>query len=201
VVEARLTDLISPATYALTEEYRRLGLRWRILSLPVMVALLLALIWRQIPSVTTLVDTLVRERLLWVPPRRVTQQAFSQRLQSLPASLVQDVVHQVLPTLQDRSHARSRPLPPAVAHALQHFVQLWVLDATTLEELFHRVGALREQEGSIPGGKLAGVLDVATKLPVALWYDPGQPHDRFALPVLQSLLPARTLLLFDLGYP
>jgi hypothetical protein len=199
VVEARLTELISPATYALADEYRRLGLRWRILSLPVMVALLLALIWRQIPSVSTLLQTLVREPMLWVPPRRVTQQAFSQRLQSLPASLVQDVVHQILPTLQERSHARSRPLPESITQALMHFTHLWVLDATTLEELFHKVGALREQEGTIPGGKLAGVLDVATKLPVALWYDPGQPHDRFALPALQDLLPAHTLLLFDRG--
>lgn len=199
VMEARLTELISPATYALADEYRRLGLRWRILSLPVMVALLVALIWRQIPSVTTLVETLVREQLLWVPPRRVSQQAFSQRLQSLPASLIGQVVQQVLPVLQDRSHARSRPLPASITHALQHFDRLWVLDATTLEELFHKVGALREQQGTIPGGKLAGVLDVATKLPVALWYDPGDPHDRFALPALQDLLPAQTLLLFDRG--
>ena len=199
VMEERLTELISPATYALADAYRRLGLRWRILSLPIMVALLLALIWRQIPSVSTLLSALAREPLLWAPPRRVSQQAFSQRLQALPASLVEQVVHQVLPTLQERSVARTRPLPPSIAHALQHFAHLWVLDATTLEELFHKVGVLREQQGTIPGGKLAGVLDVASKVPVALWYDPGQPHDRFALPAVQEVIPTRTLLLFDRG--
>jgi hypothetical protein len=201
VVEARLTDLISPATYALADEYRRLGLRWRILSLPVMVALLLALIWRQIPSVSTLVETLLRERLLWVPPRRVSQQAFSQRLQSLPASLMQQVVEQVLPTLQERSVARTRPLPPTVAHALTHFQRVWVFDATTLEELFHRTAALRGQPGSMPAGKLVGVLDVATKLPVTLWYTAdAASNERVALPALQQQLPAQTLLLFDRGF-
>jgi hypothetical protein len=37
---------ISPALFTLTAEYHRLDLHWRILSLPTMVAMLLALIWR-----------------------------------------------------------------------------------------------------------------------------------------------------------
>jgi len=53
-VEARMTELINPATYALTDYYRRLGLRWRILNLHVMVALILTMIWRQVPSVSSL---------------------------------------------------------------------------------------------------------------------------------------------------
>src|SRR3989304_10357465 len=48
-VEARLAELISPATYALTDHYHRLGLRWRILNLPVMIGAILAMIWRQAP--------------------------------------------------------------------------------------------------------------------------------------------------------
>lgn len=200
-MEERLTDLISPATYALTAEYRRLGLRWRILSLPMMVAMLLALIWRQIPSVSTLVEVLTREPLLWVPPRRVSQQAFSQRLQSLPASLMRAVVQQVLPTLEERSLVRSRPHPATIEHALRHFERLWVFDATTLEELFHRVKALRDQAGSIPAGKLVGVLDVVSKLPVTLWYESDAAiNERFAVAALQKLVSAGTLLLFDRGF-
>lgn len=200
-MEERLTDLISPATYALTAEYRRLGLRWRILSLPMMVAMLLALIWRQIPSVSTLVEVLTREPLLWIPPRRVSQQAFSQRLQSLPASLMREVVQQVLPTLEERSLARSRPHPATIEHALTHFERLWVFDATTLEELFHRVKALRDQAGSVPAGKLIGVLDVVSKLPVTLWYEADAAlNERFALPALQKLVSAGTLVLFDRGF-
>lgn len=200
-MEERLTELISPATYALSAEYRRLGLRWRILSLPIMVGMLLALIWRQIPSVSTLVEVLSREPLLWVPPRRVSQQAFSQRLQSLPASLMREVVQQVLPPLAELSLVRSRPHPATIEHALKHFERLWIFDATTLEELFHRVKALRDQAGSIPAGKVVAVLDVVSKLPVMLWYESDAAiNERFAMPALQKLVPAETLLLFDRGF-
>jgi hypothetical protein len=198
-MEQRLTELISPATYRLTDQYRLLGLRERILTLPVMVALLLALIWRQIPSVRILLQTLARERLLWVPPLHVTQQAFSDRLDVLPAHLVHQTLMAILPALDERAALRRRPLPPAVAHALDHFTHLWALDASVLEELFHKVGMLRDTPGTIPGGKLFAVLDIATKLPAALWYDDKVPHDRVVLPALTDHIPRGTLLVFDRG--
>src|SRR5215211_3632091 len=78
-VEARLTELVGPATFAVAEQYRRYGLRWRVLTLPVMVALLVALIWRRVPSVRGLASLLGREHVLWAPPREVSQQALNQR--------------------------------------------------------------------------------------------------------------------------
>src|SRR3954453_14259756 len=78
-VDARLTEVVGPATFAVAEQYRRYGLRWRVLTLPVMVALLLTLIWRQGPAVRALATLLAHEPLLWEPPRRVSQQALDQR--------------------------------------------------------------------------------------------------------------------------
>ena len=72
-MDARLAEVVGPATYAVAEQYRRYGLRWRVLTLPVMVALLVALIWRQVPSVRSLARLLARDHLLWTPPRRVSQ--------------------------------------------------------------------------------------------------------------------------------
>src|SRR5471030_358212 len=96
-VEGRLSELVSPATYALTHEYHRLGLRTRILNLPIMVGLVLGMIWRQVPSVNELLRTLVREPLLWVPPLHVSEQAISQRLRTLPAELFAKVFTTVVP--------------------------------------------------------------------------------------------------------
>src|SRR5215207_2437943 len=127
-LEARLTEVVGPATFAVAEQYRRYGLRWRILTLPVMVALLLALIWRRVPSVRTLAGLLAREPLLWEPSRRVSQQALSQRLRCLPAALVGEVLHETLPALQARAAERARPRPPAVARALARFGRVWVVD-------------------------------------------------------------------------
>jgi hypothetical protein len=201
VLAQHLTDLVQPATYALTDHYRRLGLRLRILSLPVMVALVLTLIWRQVPSVSTLVQMLAREPLLWAPPRRVTQQALSDRLRCLPASLFQAVVQTLLPQLQERSAARTRPLPPVVQRAQAHFAQLWIIDATKLEALFKKVGALRDQAGTPRGGHLLGVLDLVSRLPVQLaWDEDTAVNERHLLARLKGCVPAGSLLLLDRGF-
>jgi hypothetical protein len=50
-IEQRLKDLLSPVVYAELVYYRRLGLRNRLLTLPVMTAVGLALNWRGVPGV------------------------------------------------------------------------------------------------------------------------------------------------------
>src|SRR5215218_6681159 len=79
--------LLYPAVFGLRDRYRALGLRERLLSLPVMVGILLSLVWRQIASVSELQRVLAREPLLWVEPTEISQQALSARLDTLPAEL------------------------------------------------------------------------------------------------------------------
>lgn len=200
-VEARLAELIRPATYALAAQYRQLGLRWRVLTLPVMVALVLAMIGRQVPSVTTLVQLLARESLLWAPPRRGSQQALSQRLRCRPAELFSEVLQAVLPTLRARAAARRRPRSAVVDRALAQFSHIWVADATTLEAVFRRVGALRETAALVLGGKLLTVLDLPSKLPVQCWWDDNPAaNEKSCLDRLQAMLPRGTLLVLDRGF-
>jgi hypothetical protein len=155
-VEARLTELIGPALVVLGDEYRRLGLRERVLSLPVMVGVVLVLIWRQVPSVSAVVRVLERERLLWAPPTRVSQQARSQRLRCLPAALFADLFHALLPPLLVRAAARRRPLPPVVARARAHFGHVWAVDGSAREQVFAKVGRRRGAAGRAAGGAPAG---------------------------------------------
>jgi hypothetical protein len=200
-LEERLTELVQPATYALVEQYRSLGLRWRVLTLPVLVALLLAMIWRPIPSVSTAVQVLAREPLLWAPPRRVSQQALSQRLRCLPADLFAPLVQRLLPLLLARATARRRPRPPVVTRALVRFSAIWLVDASTLEAVFHRVGALREQTATVFGGKLLAVLDLPSKLPVHLWWDDdAAANEKRFLDRLGAVLPSGVLLILDRGF-
>src|SRR3954447_25397254 len=112
VIAAHLTELIHPATLAQLDHFRQLGLRERVLTLPVMVALVLSMIWRQIGSVATLLRLLNTEGFLWTSPVPVSEQALSQRLRTFPAELFWRVLESLLPQLQDRWQARQRPLPP-----------------------------------------------------------------------------------------
>jgi Transposase DDE domain len=64
-----------------------------------------------------------------------------------------------------------------------------------------KTGLLQEEASQPLAGRIAALLDVVTRLPVQLWYEPdAQAHDqRFWLSVL-SRLTANCLLLFDSGF-
>jgi hypothetical protein len=199
--DARLNELLRPATEALAGRYRALGLRERALTLPVMVAVVLSAIWRQVAGVRTLVELLAREGLLWAAPQRVSQAALSRRLGSLPAELFADVFAELAPTFHERAAARRRPVPPVVARARGRFERVWAADATTLEALFKKVGLLRGRPGQALGGTALAVVDLASHQPVALWHDPDPAaNEQRFLGRLKAALPPGTLLLFDLGF-
>src|SRR5712691_4635737 len=91
-VAARLAEVIHPATLAQVEHFRALGLRERTLTLPVMVALVLSMVWRQVGSVATLVRLLSEEGFLWCSPVAVSAQALSQRLRGFPPAAFERVL-------------------------------------------------------------------------------------------------------------
>jgi hypothetical protein len=200
-LDAYLTDLIQPAVFAQTDAYRRLGLRERVLALPAMVAIVLTIIWRQVPAVSDAIRLLAKEGVLWTPAIRVSQQALSQRLRSLPESLFAGIWATLAPTLQVRATIRTRPLPPVIARVQRHYPRIWAIDGSTLEELFKKVGLLRPAHGTVLGGTLEAVLDLATKLPVHLWLerDPVGNDLRF-LDRVKAILTPGTLVVMDAAY-
>ena len=57
----RIKEVIHPATLAQVEYYQQLGLRERTLTLPVMVAIVISLVWRQFASVSETLRVLKSE--------------------------------------------------------------------------------------------------------------------------------------------
>lgn len=136
VIAAELERLLTPIVFAQQGYYRQLGLRNRILNLPLMVAVVLTLVWRQVPGVQELTRLLARENLLWCKATQVTQQALSERFLSFPAELFERILWAVLPQLQQHWQPRQRrPLAASVAVARTHFERLWIVDGSTLEAL------------------------------------------------------------------
>ncbi len=64
VIAQHLQALLTPAISAQQKYYKQLGLRDRIINLSLMVAAVLTLLWRQVPSVQELTRLLAREDLL-----------------------------------------------------------------------------------------------------------------------------------------
>ena len=199
---ARLTDVIHPATLHLVSYYHQLGLRERLLTLPVMVALVLSLIWRQFSGVSELVRVVRTESLLWAPPlRQLSQQALDQRLRTLPSGLFLRLLQGLLPVFQARWQTRQRPVPPVIAWACTHYTRLLVCDGSTLDALIRKVGLLRELPTHPLAGRMTALLDLASRLPWRLWYEPDpNASDQRCWPQILAALPAGALLLFDLGY-
>lgn len=200
-IEARLKELISPAIYAQMDAYRVMGLRHRLLTLPVMVAFVLSLIWRQIGSVREAVRALETEGFLWVEAFKVSQQAVAQRLASFPPILFYQVLREVLPVMHARWLARQRPLPPVVAWARQHFSAVLVVDGSTLDALLKKTGLLRAADGKPLAGRMAALLELGSRLPRQAWFEEdSQAHDQRFWERIVTDVAAGALLIFDVGF-
>lgn len=201
-VVARIHEIVHPATLEQVGLYHQLGLRARILTLPVMMAFVLSLLWQQTGSVNELVKLVQQECILWVPPlHSLTQQALSTRLRMLPAELFLRVLLSILPVLNQRSLQRTRPLPAELAWAKKHYSQVLACDGSTLDALLRKVGLRQEEETNPLAGRMLALLDILTRLPTQVWYEEDdQAHDQSFLDKVRSHLPQGSLLIFDLGF-
>ena len=201
VTAQRIAEVIHPATLAQVGYYQKLGLRERILGLPIMVALVLSLVWRQFASVSEALRVMKTEGLLWSGPVQVSQQALSERLRTFPAQLFERVLEDVLPVMQAKWCERTRPLPTEIAWAIQHYQQVLAVDGSTLDALFRRIGLLRDLPEHPLAGRMMALLDVTSRLPVHLWYsEDAQAHDQSFWDEILALLQPGALLLLDLGF-
>lgn len=200
-VEQYLTEVIHPATLNQIAHFQRLGLRQRVLTLPVMVALVLTMIWRQIASVATLVRMLRDEGFLWNSPILVSEQALSQRLRVFPAALFLHVFQELLPVMRARWEQRQRPLAPVIAWAQARYAAVLAVDGSTLDALVRKVGLLREAVVHPLAGRITALLDLGSRLPQDVWYEEdAKAHDQRFWPRIVASLSAGTLLILDAGY-
>ena len=145
VIAEYLTSLLTPTIKSQSKFFRQLGLRERIITLPLMVAAVLTLLWRNVPGVTELTRLLETEGFLWCEPTQVTQQAMSQRFLTFPYVLFERIFKEILPQLKSRWEGRSnRPLPESVQFTLTKFKKIWVVDGSTLEALFRKLKSLED---------------------------------------------------------
>lgn len=198
---ARLTELVYPVALGVVRQFHRRGLRERVLTLPVMVAFVLALIWRQVGGVAELVRLVRQQVIFWVPPLKVSAQAVEQRLRCLPADLFRQVLDRVLSPLHAAWPTRHRPVPPAIAWARDRFSRLLVCDASTLDVLMRKIGALQGLPKPPLAGRITALLDLGSRLPWRVWFEPDpKASEQNHWPELLAAIPARALVVFDMGY-
>ena len=202
VIAEQLEDLLTPAITAQENYYRQLGLRDRVLNLPLMVAAVLTLLWRDVAGVTELTRMLAREGFLWCRPKVVSQQAISQRFLTFPAELFEKIFKDLLPHFKTNWYSRNkRKIPESIQFTLSKFEKIWIIDCSVLEALFRKLGSLEDVPKGQLAGKIGTVIDLVTRLPVEIWFEenPRTSDTKFESDIL-SLVTANTLLLLDRGF-
>jgi hypothetical protein len=173
-VEQRLMDVLSPSLLAPRQLERRdprqpdrlIRMRQRLLTLPVMVAILVSLVWRRVPSIAEVQKVLSREGLLGVAPRRVSPQAITKRLDGLPAAVMGQLLAKVCTRLQAQSPP---PLPqPRWAPVGERLPLVAIVDGATLEALRKKPAVLQRRAGLVLGGKMMVMVEAFSHRP--LWH-------------------------------
>ena len=206
-VEQRLFDVRSPSLLAPRQLERHdprqpqrvIRMRQRLLTLPVLVAIIVSLVWRRIPAVAEVQRVLAREGLLWEPPLPVSPQAITKRLDVVPAAVIGQRFAEVSPGSRRRCR---RPLPhPHWAPVRERFPLLALVDGSTLEALRKKTQVLREQPGLVLAGKVLVMVEAFSHRPLWQAYteDAVANDKRFAAEILAAL-PLGGLLVFDLGF-
>jgi hypothetical protein len=159
------------------------------------------MIWRQIGGVNELARLIQTESMLWASPRKVSQQALSQRLISLPSDLFLKILLSILPLMQKRWAERKRPLPPEIAWAQEHYSEVTLVDGSTLDALIRKLGLLKDLPQNPLAGRMTCLLNLCSRLPSRIWYesDP-KAHDQRFWPRILEVLKTNSLLIFDMGY-
>jgi hypothetical protein len=206
-VEQRLMAVLSPSLLSPRQLERRdpqqpqrcIRMRQRLLTLPVIVAIIVSLVWRRMPSIAEVQRVLSREGVLGVAPLRVSAQAITKRLDVLPAA----VMGQLFAEVCTRVQAQAPPplLHPRWAPVREHFPLIALVDGSTLEALRKKTAVLRERTGLVLAGKMMVMVAAFSHCPLWQLYteDAAANDKRFAAEILAAL-PVGGLLVFDLGF-
>lgn len=200
-IESRLIELLTPGTFANLKDVKdkERSLRSRVLTLPVMAAIVLSLVYRQINYLTDVLRCLEIEGLLWVEAMSVSRQALSQRLESLPAKLFIKLFEQVI----ERLAAKKNPteVDPRWSSVAEEFSAVWIADASTLEAIKKHLGQLQEKTGAVLALKMLMVVEAFTHRPVAAFFDTdAKRNETNWWQELQLRLPVGGLLITDMGF-
>ena len=173
-------------------------MRQRLLTLPVMAALIVSLVWRRLPSVAEGQRVWAREGLLGMAPRQVSAPAILKRLAVLPVAVRGQLFVAGCARLQAQA-------PPAVPHPRwaprrAHFSPIALVDGSTLEALRNKTEVWRERAGLVLGGTMMGRVEAFSHRPLwPLETEDAAAHDKRCAAAILAALPPGGLLVFALG--
>jgi hypothetical protein len=209
-IQQELMRQLTPAMFAQARRaHSHLNLRDRVLNLATMCAIVVSIVWRQIPSLSEVLRLLSQENLLWVETTTVSLTALSKRFERLPAALFATLFEQLVAQQAEQRRTAEMSRAETAAGSSRHrlallqkiYTCLWIADASTLERLRKTTTTLRQHSAAVLGGKLLMIVEALTHLPVQAFFeeDAKANEKRFCERILAAL-PLGGLIIFDSGF-
>jgi len=200
-VLTQIHQLLTPAVFNQHAYYYSLEGKGQILTLPLMTAAVLFLLWRNVYSVQKLVKFLAQKDLLWCR-ETIYQKERLNRFFLMPAEILQRIFKDISPQLIQRCYNRKkRPLPPTISLGRQHFERMWSVDRYTLELLGSKLNSTQPRSNIQSSKTICTVIDLPTRIPIQVWFLPTiKVPDANLTQKLLNLVPAKTLLILDRGF-
>ena len=142
--------------------------RTRKLDLLVVMAIILSLVYRQINSLTEVVRILNLRGLMWTKAIKVSKQAVSKRLQTIPAQLIADIFSKAVESMQNNQNL-SDVVSEKYKTVTKSFSAIWIADASTLEALKRKLNIFQNKK-QILAGKIMMIVQMFSHHPIKLWY-------------------------------
>ena len=206
-VEQRLMEVLSPSLLAPRQLARRdprppqrlIRMRQRLRTLPVIVAIMVRVVWRRVPSSAEGQKVLAREGLLGGAPVRGSPQAITTRLDVLPAAVMGQRFAAVCTRLQAQPPP---PLPPpSWAPVREAFPLIALVDGSTREALRTQTQRRRPLTGLVLAGKGRVRVEAFRHRPLGhLSTADALAHDKRLAAAVLATLPVGGLWLFALGF-
>jgi len=173
-------------------------MRARLLTLPVIMAIIVSLVFRRLSSLAEAQRLLARDGLMWTAPIKVSNQAINKRLDTMPAAIIGDVFQEVCDRLKSEP---AKELPERWRHLKEKFSSILMVDGSTLEELRKKTKQLREVDKVVLGGKIVVIVEAFGLRPLWQSYteDPSANEKRFCHQILAQMSEGG-LLIYDLGF-
>lgn len=141
------------------------------LPLPTLMTFVVEILGRNTKAIHNIRQSLHTAGLLPGDFHEMLPEMIGHSLAQLPAPMFQQVLLDILPLMHQRWQARKHCLSPVLTRAYERFSAVLLLESSELEGVLRRVGMLPDHAEQGVEGRITALLDLASRLPWALWFE------------------------------
>jgi len=198
-IEAQLKELLGSGLMSWRIREWIQGGRERVITLPVIATVMLGVVLRQAMGFAQMLRLMAQEKVLWLEDTlKVSESALSKRLQRIPVGLFERMLTEVCEKTDELLLGK---MPVEWRPLWSRFSKVYIMDATTLEEISKRLKEKWLEKKKLLGGKFLMLINFWTRLPVKwVWTQESGANEKSMLDGIEGWLERGMLIVMDMGF-